>query len=174
MIAPVFDYRRRLRPTITGARRLGVLLAWICCLPLAQAVERPGDVSDASELRGRALAATAIQSQLLAMAESAPQDEQFDLYRAYDDSIGAWLQVEFVRSLLDASIAAISTADEQRFRTDLRDHARFAVWELDQNIANLDASVASDGRADYLDLIRLLRSLAAEVRMTVFRLAIDQ
>ena len=173
MIALILDYRRRLCP-ITAAHRLGVLLGWMCCLQIAQAVERPGDASDANLLRGRALAATAIQSQLLAMAETAPRDEQLELYRTYDDSSGAWLQVAFVRSLLDASIATTSTADEQRLRTDLRDHARFAVSELDQHIANLDASVARDGRADYLDLMRLLRSLTAEVRMTVFRLAADQ
>jgi hypothetical protein len=174
LIVPFFYYWRRHRPTMRGAFRLGVLLAWMCWLPIAHAVERPGDLTSANELRGHALSAAAIQGQLLAMAESAPRGEQFELYRTYSDSISAWLQVGFVRGLLDASIAATSTADEQRFRTDLRDHARFAAWELDQNIANLDASVTKEGPAGYSRLLEILRALAAEVQNTVFRLATDQ
>jgi hypothetical protein len=140
----------------------------------AHAGELPGDVAHANELKERASSADVIQSQLLVMAESAPRDEQFELYRTYDDSIGAWLQVAFLRNALDASIAATSADDERRLRTDLRDYATFAAWELDQNIAHLDASIAADRRAEYLRLTRMLRSLAAEVRITALRLAAAQ
>lgn len=176
MIAPIFRFLHRLSPAISAARRLSVsiaILAWLCS-PVAQAVERPGDVTHANELQQRALSAAAVQRQLLAMAEGAPRGEQFELYRTYDDSIGAWLQVELLRSLLDASMATASMADERRLRTDLRDCARFAVWELDQNIAYLDVAAAKQGDAEYSRLVRILRSLAAEIRITALRLAADE
>ena len=154
--------------------RLGVLIAWTCWLPIALAVERPGDAALAQELHGHALSAAVIQEQLLALTERAPRDEQFELYRTYDDAIGAWLQIEFVRGLLDASIVATSGAGEQGFRTDLRDHARFTLWELDQHIANLDASIARGGPAEYLRLVRILRSLAAKARTSLVHLATEQ
>jgi len=159
---------------VTSAPRLlslSIAMLWWLCASLVQAVERPGDVNHANELRQRALSAAATQRQLLAMTESAPRSRQFELYRTYDDSIGAWLQVELLRSLLDASAAATSIDDEKRLRTDLRDCARFAAWELDQHIANLDAAIARKGPAEYLRRLRALRSLAAQVRMTVLGLA---
>jgi hypothetical protein len=174
LIVPVVDHRHRVRLRIKAMNRLGVLIAWACWLPIAGAVERPGDATAANELHGRAQSAAVIQKQLLALAEGAPRDEQFELYRTYDDAIGAWLQIEFVRRLLDASIAAKSSGDEQGFRTDLRDHARFALWQLDQHIANLDANIANGGPAEYLRLVGILRSLAAEARTSVVRLAAGQ
>jgi hypothetical protein len=148
---------------------LSLLLVWSCCA--AHAGERPGDIAAVDELRKRAQAATATQRQLLAIAESAPRDEQFELYRAHDATVGAWLQVGFLRALLDASIAARSAADERRVRAELRDYARFAVWEFDQSIADLDASIARSGRADFLRLLKRLRVLAIAARTAALRLA---
>jgi hypothetical protein len=108
------------------------------------------------------------------LAEAASGEERFNLYRTYDESIGAWLQVEFVRTLLDLSIAATASSDEQRFRTDLRDHARYALWELDQNISHLGKSIPEVEQSEHLRLIQVLRSLLLQARITVNRLSADQ
>ncbi len=159
---------------IRSAFRLGalVMLAWVC-LPVSEAIERPGDADNAQELRRSAVAVAAIQRQLRGMAESAPREERFELYRTYDDSMGTWLQVAFLRTLLGAAIATRSPSDESRFRTNLRDHARYALWELDRNIAHLDASAAGHGSARYLRLIDALRSSSVNVRTTIVRLAAE-
>jgi len=149
-----------------------LLLAWASCLPLA-ASERPGDADNAKELRRSAVAVAGIQRQLRAMAESASREERFELYRTYDDSMGTWLQVAFLRTLLGAAIATRSPSDESRFRTNLRDHARYALWELDRNIAHLDASTAGHGSARYLRLIDALRSSSVKVRTTIVRLVAE-
>ena len=150
------------------------MFAWACCLPIAQGVERFGDAEDASELQQRAISVTAVQRGLLSLAEAASGEEAFNLYRTYDESMGTWLQVEFVRTLLDLSIAATSAFDEQKLRTDLRDHARFALWELDQNIGHLGESIAKVEQAEHLRLIQVLRSSLIHVRITVSRLTTAQ
>jgi len=150
------------------------MFAWACCLPIAQGVERFGDAENASELQQRAISVTAVQRGLLSLAEAASGEEGFNLYRTYDESMGTWLQVEFVRTLLDLSIAATSASDEHKFRTDLRDHARFALWELDQNIGHLSESIAEVEQWEHLRLIRVLRSLLMSARTTVGRLSTAQ
>jgi hypothetical protein len=150
------------------------MFAWVCCLPIAQAVERFGDPENASELQQRAISVTAVQRGLLSLAEAASGEEAFNLYRTYDESMGTWLQVEFVRTLLDLSIAATSASDEHKLRTDLRDHARFALWELDQNIGHLGESIAEVEQWEHLRLIRVLRSLLMSARTTVGRLSTAQ
>ena len=156
------------------ASLLLTMFAWVCCLPAAQAVERFGDAENASELQQRAISVTAVQRGLLSLAEAASGDDSFNLYRTYDESMGTWLQVEFLRTLLDLSIAAASAFDEQKLRTDLRDHARFALWELDQNINHLDEDAARADQAEHLRLIQVLRSLLTNARSTVNRLSTDQ
>lgn len=151
-----------------------MMLAWACCLPVAEGVERFGDAENASDLQQRAISVTAVQRGLLSLAEATSGEERFDLYRTYDESVGAWLQVEFVRTLLDLSIAATASADEQRFRTDLRDHAKFALWELDQNISHLGKSITEVEQSEHLRLIQVLRSLLLQARITVNRLSADQ
>jgi len=150
------------------------IFAWACCLPIAQAVERFGDAENASELQQRAISVTAVQRGLLSLAEAASGEEAFNLYRTYNESMGTWLQVEFLRTSLDLSIAATSASDEQKFRSDLRDHARFALWELDQNISDLDESSAEVVQAEPLRLIQVLRSLLMQTRITVSRLSTAQ
>ena len=150
------------------------IFAWACCLPSAQAVERFGDAENASELQQRAISVTAVQRGLLSLAEAASGEEAFDLYRTYNESMGTWLQVEFLRTSLDLSIAATSASDEQKFRSDLGDHARFALWELDQNISHLDANAGGAGQAEHLRLLQVLRSLLANARSTVNRLSTAQ
>jgi hypothetical protein len=150
------------------------MFAWACCLPIAQGVERLGDAENASELQQRAISVTAVQRGLLSLAEAASGEEAFNLYRTYNESMGTWLQVEFLRTLLDLSIEATSAFDEQKFRTDLRDYARFALWELDQNISHLGENIAEVKQAEHLRLIQVLRSLLMHARITVSRLSTAQ
>ena len=145
-----------------------------CCLPVAQAVERFGDAENASELQQRAISVAAVQRGLLSLAEAASGEQSFDLYRTYDESMGTWLQVEFLRTLLELSIAATSPVDERKFRIDLRDHARFALWELDQAISHLDEKVAGVAQAEHLRLVQVLRSLLMSARSAVDRLSTAQ
>ena len=150
------------------------MFACTCCLPVAQAVERLGDAENASELEQRAISVAAVQRGLLSLAEAASDEESFNLYRTYDESMGTWLQVEFLRTLLDLSMAATSAVDELKSRIDLRDHARFALWELDQTISHLDENVAEVAQAEHLRLIEVLRSLLMSTRNTVDRLSTAQ
>ena len=161
-------------PWACRPRLLLAMFSWACCLPAAQAVERFGDAENASELQQRAISVTAVQRGLLSLAEAAGGEERFNLYRTYDESMGTWLQVEFLRTLLDLSIAAESAVDEEKLRTDLRDHARFALWELDQNISHLDANAAGADQAEPLRLMQVLRSLLTNARSTVNRLSTAQ
>jgi len=157
--------------------RLGLLimmLAWACCSPVAEGIERFGDAENASDLQQRAISVTAVQRGLLSLAEAASGEERFNLYRTYGESVGAWLQVEFVRALLNLSIAATASSDEQRFRTDLLDHARFTLWELDQNISHLGKSITEVEQSEHLRLLQVLHSLLLQVRITVNRLSADQ
>ena len=107
------------------------------------------------------------------MAEAAPRGEQFELYRTYDESMGTWLQVGFLRTLLDASVATPSSSAELRFRRNLRDQARYTLWEVDQNIAHLDSRIAEERRSHPLQLVRALRASLVNVRMTIIRLAAE-
>jgi hypothetical protein len=87
--------------------------------------------------------------------------------------MGTWLQAEFVRTLLDLSIAATESSDEQEFRTDLQDHAKFTLWELDQSISHLGKSITEVEESEHLRLIQVLRSLLQQARITVNRLSAD-
>jgi len=151
-----------------------MMLAWACCLPVAEGIERFGDAENASDLQQRAISVTAVQTGLLSLAEAASGEARFNLYRTYDESMGTWLQVDFVRELLNLSMAATASPAEQKLRTDLRDHAKFALWELDQNISHLGKSIAEVEQAEHLRLIRVLRSLLLQARITLGRLAGDQ
>jgi hypothetical protein len=148
-----------------------MVLACAGFLSIAHAAERPGDASNAQELRRRAVAAASIHKDFLAMTEAAPPKERFDLYRTYGESVGAWVQIGFLRGLLDDAIAATSWSVELKLRMDLRDHARFTMWEIDQSIAHLDARIAEGGRTRHLRLVRAMRSSLVSVRATVNHLA---
>jgi hypothetical protein len=148
-----------------------IVLAWVACVSIADALERPGDADNMEDLRRRATAATAIHRDFLALIEAAPRKEKFELYRTYDESIGTWVQIGFLRETLDASIAASSWTMELKLRTDLRDQARYALWEVDQSIAYLAVRIAKEKRARPLRLVKAMRSALLNVRATVTRLA---
>jgi len=150
---------------------LMLVLACGCGSSIATALERPGDTANADELRQRSIASAAVQRNFLALIEAAPRKERFELYRTYDESMGPWVQVGFLRSVLDDVVAATSWTLELKLRADLRDQARYTVWEIDQNMASLDARIAEEKRARYLQPTKALRSALLNVRATVERLA---
>ena len=148
-----------------------LVLACGCGSSIATALERPGDTANADELRQCSIASAAVQRNFLALIEAAPRKERFELYRTYDESMGPWVQVGFLRSVLDDVVAATSWTLELKLRADLRDQARYTVWEIDQNMASLDARIAEEKRARYLQPTKALRSALLNVRATVERLA---
>ena len=154
-------------------RLLLMLLAWACCSHIARAIERPGDLAIAADLQNSTSAVTVVQNHYLSLSEVASGEERFNLYWTYNQSVGTWRQVEFTRALLDLSVAATSPSDEQALRAALRDQARFALWELDENIAHLGRGTADVNRAEYFRLNEILRSLLREARTTVARLSLD-
>jgi hypothetical protein len=157
---------RRLRLSV-------IVLAWAGCASVADALERPGDAANMDDLRRRATAATAIHRVFLALIEEVPRKEKFELYRTYDESIGTWVQIRFLRDTLDASVAATSWTVELKLRTDLRDQARYALWEVDQSITYFDARIAAEKRARTVRQVKALRSALLNVRATVTRLAAE-
>src|ERR1700752_1124340 len=106
---PAPGYPQAMSSAMKSAGRLrlsAIVLAWIGCVGLADALERPGDADNMEDLRRRATAATAIHRDFQALIDAAPRKEKFELYRTYDASTSTWVQIGFLRDTLDASIAA--------------------------------------------------------------------
>jgi hypothetical protein len=143
-----------------------LVLAGSSWLHEASATERPGDAVLADALEQHASAVTALERDLLALIEMAPREERFDLYRTYNALIGAWVQVDRLQTLLD-SVAAASDSDEAEIRAALRDHAQFALWQLDEAGADLERNRRRVERADALRIDGVVRSLLAQVRATI-------
>jgi len=150
--------------------RVAIVLAWACWALAAGAVERAGDASSATELRERTIRVIPIQGDLRRLAESASGATAFELYRIYDEAMGTWLQIDQVRAVLRAAISA-SGPDERRLRIDLRDHARYALWEVDQNIADIDARLGRDSPPPDARLLEGLRAALVATRISLIRLA---
>jgi hypothetical protein len=135
---------------------------------------RAGDAAYVYELEAHASAMISLQEEFLSSIDSASDQERFDLYRTYDQLMGTWLQVDLLEALLEASIEAAPTADEETIRTTLRDQAQFARSELDHAAADLERNTNAIKRYDHLRLNDALRSLLSSVEATIDRLIIDQ
>src|ERR1700680_5348054 len=107
-----------------------LLLGCALCLPMAHATARVGEATYLYELERYARAVTGLEKEFLSLVEAASGEERFDLYWTYNHLTGAWLQVDFLQTLLKLSVAA-SSYYEEKTRTALRDQAQFALWELD-------------------------------------------
>src|SRR5438874_5947904 len=124
--------------------RLCLLLVLLACAPYlrpAHGSERVGDRLYVHAFEQHAAAVTALEDNLLALIETTPEDERLELYRTYNQLMGTWLQVDFLQSLLDASIAALLPMEEEEIRTGLRDQAQFELWELDHAITNIEQTI---------------------------------
>jgi hypothetical protein len=159
------------------AFRLNSLLLLFACapyLPIAHGTERAGDATYLYELEQYAHAVTGLEKEFLSLIEAASREERFNLYWTYNHLTGAWVQVDFLQTLLELSVAAPSYSDEEVTRTTLRDQAQFVLWEFDHAIIDLEQNIPEVRRLNHLRINEALRSLLSEVRTTVNRLLADQ
>jgi hypothetical protein len=159
------------------ACRLGLLVMFVAgagALSDAQAIEGAGEATAAYELRQHAIAASVLQDDLLDLCESASGAEQFELYSIYNRAMGTWLQVDFLRDLLDVMMAASSRSDEDAIGAALRDQAAFALRELDQSIAYLEVDSAVARSPQSSQRAAVVHSLLWQVRPIVERLAVER
>ena len=159
------------------ACRLGLLVMFIAgagTLSDAQAIEGAGEATAAYELRQHAIAATVLQDDLLDQCESASGAEQFELYSIYNRAMGTWLQVDFLRDLLDVTMSASSRSDEEAMGAALRDQAAFALWELDQSIAYFESDSTVARSPQSLQRAAVVHLLLWQVRPVVERLAVER
>ena len=140
-------------------------------MPAAHGIERPGDALIANEIQHYAGAVTRVQGDLLSLIQAASGEKRLDLYRTYNQSIGTWIQVDFLETLLRLSIAETSAPAEQEARRALKEQASYTIWEVGQNIADLEAAIAENRLSDDLRLHDLLRSVLKEVEIIVTRLS---
>ena len=140
----------------------------------ADGMERAGDALLVRELQAREAAMDDLQTNILALIETSPDEERFDLYWTYNQLVGTWLQVDLSRALLERSISAVQPLEEEAIRTNLRDHARFALWDLDQARMQLERNVPDAGRAEHLRINEAVRSLLSDARTLISRLLADQ
>jgi hypothetical protein len=159
------------------AFRLHLLLLLFACasyLPIAHGAERAGDATYWYELERHAHNATGLEKEFLSLIEAASDEERFNLYWTYNHLTGAWLQVDFLQTLLELSVEAPSSPDEDEISTTLRDQGQFVLWELDHAITDLEQNVPEVKQLKHLQVNEVLRSLLSEVHTTVNRLLADQ
>ena len=146
----------------------------LALLGTAHGGERAGDAVYVYALEQHSDAVAALEDDFLSLIEIALEEEGFNLYRTYNQLMGTWLQVDFLRTLLDSSIAAVSPLDEEDVRADLRDQAEFTLWELTDAITNIERILGELKRPSHIEVNARVRSLLSEVRVTVSRLTTDQ
>jgi len=153
---------------------LSLSIACTPYVPTAHGFERLGDAAYVYEYGRYADAAIVLERDYLALIESAPDEERFNLYRSYDRLMGTWLQVDFLQTLLDIAVDATSRAAEEEIRSTLRDHVRYVLWELDNAIAGLEQlNPPEPRRLTHLEVDEVCRSLLSSVRIAVNRLLVD-
>ena len=141
---------------------------------MAHGTERVGEATYLYDLERYSRAVTGLEKEFLSLVEAASDEERFDLYWTYNHLTGAWIQVDFLQTLLRLSVAASSYPDEEKTRTTLRDQAQFVLWELDHAITDLERNIPEVRRPNQLLVNAALRSLLSEVRTTVNGLLADQ
>jgi hypothetical protein len=155
-------------------RSLLMLFACVLCMPVAGGAERVGDAACLYELKQYANAATTLEVEFLSLIEAASSEERFYLYWTYNHLTGSWVQVAYIQTQLELSVAAQSEPDEESARTTLRDQSQFVLWELGSAITDLERNAPELRRLDHLWINEALRSLLSEVRTTVDRLWSEQ
>ena len=166
----------RLGSVLAQYRRLGLLVLFVAgggAVSDARAIEGAAATA-AYELRQHAIAAILLQDDLLDLCESASGAEQLELYSIYNLAMGTWLQVDFLRELLDVAMSASSPSDDEAIGAALRDQAAFALWELDQSIAYLEADNAVARPPRSSQQAAVVHSLLWQLRQIVERLAVEQ
>jgi hypothetical protein len=167
--------RHRLASSLGIVKALFVgVFSVLSLLGPAHGSERAGDAAYVYALEQHSAVVAALEDDFLALIETAPEEERFNLYRTYNQLMGTWLQVEFLRSLLDSSIEAVSPLDEEEVRTNLRDQAEFTLWELAATITSIERNIVELDLPSHIQVNARVRSLLAEARATVSHLITDQ
>jgi len=152
---------------------LWLLLACVPYTSTAEGAVRLGDATYVYALGRYESAVTALEGEYLSMIESASSEERFNLYRNYNQLMGTWLQVEFLRTLLDRAVATTSPVDEDEVRSTLRDHAQFLLEELDDARGGLEENALEAQRPARSRIAEDVRSFFSNVRIMVSRLLAD-
>ena len=126
------------------------------------------------ELEQYTKAAAALEADFLSLIEAASSEERFYLYWTYNHLTGSWIQIAYLQSQLELSVAAQSYPVDESIRTALRDQAQFERWELGLAIDDLEQNMPEVRRLNHLWINEALRSLLSQVRATVDRLWADQ
>lgn len=155
-------------------RPLLVLFACASFVPPVHGMERVGDATYLYQIEQYANAVIALETELVSLIEAASTEERFSLYWTYNHLTGSWVQVEYLQTALELSVAVRSYSDEELLRTALRDQAQFVHWELGQAIDDLEQNMPELRRPTYMQINEAIRSLLWEVRTTVDRLWADQ
>jgi hypothetical protein len=148
--------------------RLLVLL--VVCAPglfPAQAAERAGDALVRQAIHDRRDVVDALEEDILALIESSPDGDRFDLYRTYNQLMGTWVQIDLSDILVEQAALAMSPSEEEEIRTTLRDQAQFALWELDDALAYLEQIRPGAHRHEYLRIKEAIRSLLWETKTVI-------
>ena len=132
------------------------------------------DASVESALSAQGTTVATIERTLLALIAIAPNDDRFDLYRTYDELLGAWAQVDGLHTVLDRAAALASTGEDATARAELRDHAEFSLWELDSAIGRLADIAHALRRPDDIAANVAARDVLLRVRTTVAAILDDE
>ena len=152
-----------------------LMLLLICAPGLrpAHGTERAGDAAAVYALRHQTEVANGLESDILALIEISPDEERFDLYRTYDQLMGTWVQVDVLQAMLELSMSASSPSEEDEIRTNLRDHARFALWDLDEARAYFERNIPDVDQQEHLRISAAIRLLLFEAKAIIGRLPGD-
>jgi hypothetical protein len=159
------------------AHLLRLLVLLVICAPglhLAQAAERAGDALATYALHDRSDALDVLEGDILALIESSPDEDRFELYRTYDQLMGTWVQVDLAETQVEQAVSATSPSEEEEIRATLRDQAQFAMWEFDNALADLERNAPGANRPDHVRINEAIRSLLSETKTIIARLLADQ
>jgi len=144
------------------------MMAVVCAVDFHPAIghERVGDAAQFYALQRLASEESMLESEYSRAVETALDEDHLNLYRDSNRLTGTWSQIEFLRALLELSIAASAPADENRFRSMLRDQAAFVLAELEQAQRDLEreaVGMIDSGRSRVNAAVRAFLSRTATV-----------
>jgi hypothetical protein len=150
-----------------GSRLLFLLLACALSVSPAYGAGPSADTAYEDALATHAREVATIERSLLALIAIAPDGDRFDLYRAYDEFLGAWVLVDGLHALLDRAITPVDPDDEEATRRTLRDQAEFTLGELDSALVALVDTARTLHRPDDYAVSVAASGALLRVRSTV-------
>ena len=144
--------------------------AYLRVLVLTAAMALPAAARGASLAEAEAVealdayesAVAILHAELLRLCDSAAPAERLVLYRTYNHSVGTALQVGFLREMLASGPGTARDAE-------IAQQAQYALWEIEQHIADIEDAVAADDARTRIEAALL--ALLQDIRAPVIRLA---